>query len=442
MDSGMDDKRRARRTRIFDAIRKIPPEPLGPPDSHDQVEVAAMLREIGIALLEVEQPTQLVYARLLEIAAQYTTAPVRIVVLPTVLMIQVGTVAYEVDTSTTYSVQLNMAGRIDDIASLASVGAITPADAVESTKRARALRPRFGPIATTLGYAVTTVGFGMVINPTWASLPGYVFLGLVVGAIALLGRPFPSLSPVLPTLAAMIVTMLATWFVADTANDGLLRVIAPALVAMLPGMSLTIGAMELASNQLIGGTSRLVYGIAQLALLVFGVALGVHVAGEVLPQTPSTQMGPWSLYVAIIVVGFGLYVYLSAPKGSLVWLMAAIAVALVGQAIAGKFVAAAYSGFIGAFLTVPFAMLASRIKTSPPAIVMMLAAFWALVPGALSFESVSQAATGGNIGVASLGVTGAAILSIALGTVIGWSVFRTIDSRLPWPKGLAQPTVR
>lgn len=438
----MDDKRRARRRRIFDAIRKIPPEPLGPPDSHDQVEVAAMLREIGIALLEVEQPTQLVYARLLEIAAQYTTAPVRIVVLPTVLMIQVGTVAYEVDTSTTYSVQLNMAGRIDDIASLASVGAITPADAVESTKRARALRPRFGPIATTLGYAVTTVGFGMVINPTWASLPGYVFLGLVVGAIAQLGRPFPSLSPVLPTLAAMIVTMLATWFVADTANDGLLRVIAPALVAMLPGMSLTIGAMELASNQLIGGTSRLVYGIAQLALLVFGVALGVHVAGEVLPQTPSTQMGPWALYVAIIVVGFGLYVYLSAPKGSLVWLMAAIAVALVGQAIAGKFVAAAYSGFIGAFLTVPFAMLASRIKTSPPAIVMMLAAFWALVPGALSFESVSQAATGGNIGVASLGVTGAAILSIALGTVIGWSVFRTIDSRLPWPKGLAQPTVR
>ncbi|KDE99621.1 hypothetical protein Y900_011890 [Mycolicibacterium aromaticivorans JS19b1 = JCM 16368] len=438
----MDDKRRARRRRIFDAIRKVPPEPLGPPDSHDQVEVAAMLREIGIALLEVEQPTQLVYARLLEIAAQYTTAPVHIVVLPTVLMIQVGTVAYEVDTSTTYSVQLNMAGRIDDIASLAAVGAITPADAVESTKQARTLRPRFGPIATTLGYAVTTVGFGMVINPTWASLPGYVFLGLVVGAIALLGRPFPSLNPVLPTLAAMIVTMLATWFVADTANDGLLRVIAPALVAMLPGMSLTIGAMELASNQLIGGTSRLVYGIAQLALLVFGVALGVHVAGEVLPQTPSTQMGPWALYVAIIVVGVGLYVYLSAPKGSLIWLMAAIAVALVGQAIAGKFVAAAYSGFIGAFLTVPFAMLASRIKTSPPAIVMMLAAFWALVPGALSFESVSQAATGGNIGVASLGVTGAAILSIALGTVIGWSVFRTIDSRLPWPKGLAQPTVR
>ncbi|MCX2931993.1 hypothetical protein ORI20_17060 [Mycobacterium sp. CVI_P3] len=58
----MNEKRRARRARIVNAIRKTPPEPLGPPDTHDQAEVAAMLREIGIALLEVEQPTQLVTA--------------------------------------------------------------------------------------------------------------------------------------------------------------------------------------------------------------------------------------------------------------------------------------------------------------------------------------------------------------------------------------------
>ena len=330
------ETRRARRRRIFDAIRKTPPEPLAPPDSHQQADIAAMLREIGIALVEVEQPTQLVQARLSEIAAQYTTKPVRIVVLPTVLVIQLGTEGYEVDTTTTYSLQLDMAGRIDDIATLASVGAITPADAIEAIKAARNLRPRFGPVATTIGYAVTTVGFGMVINPTWASLPGYLFLGLIVGGIAQLGRPFPTLNTVLPTLAAMLVTILATWFVADTANDGLLRVIAPPLVATLPGMALTIGAMELASSQIISGASRLVYGIAQLAMLVFGVALGVHVAGEVLPQTPSTQMGAWSLYVAIAVVAVGLYVYLSAPRGSLIWLTLAIAVALVGQAVAAK----------------------------------------------------------------------------------------------------------
>ena len=121
------ETRQARRRRIFDAVRKTPPEPLAPPDSHQEADVAAMLREIGIALVEVEQPTQLVQARLSEIAAQYTTQPVRIVVLPTVLLIQLGTEGYEVDTTTTYSLQLDMADRIDDIATLASVGAINPA---------------------------------------------------------------------------------------------------------------------------------------------------------------------------------------------------------------------------------------------------------------------------------------------------------------------------
>jgi uncharacterized membrane protein YjjB (DUF3815 family) len=241
--------------------------------------------------------------------------------------------------------------------------------------------------------------------------------------VVLLGRPFPSLNPILPTLSAMLVTMLATWFVADAANDGLLRVISPPLVAMLPGMSLTIGSMELASSEIVAGATRLVYGVTQLMLLVFGVALGTHIAGHVAPQQPSLRMGEWALYAAIVVVAIGLYVYLSAPKGSLFWLIAAIGVALVGQQVGGLAMPASYSGAVGASLVVPFAMLASRIKSSPPAIVMMLAAFWALVPGALSFVSLSEAATGGPASVETLGQTVAAVFSIALGTLAGFSIF-------------------
>ena len=81
----------------------------------------------------------------------------------------------------------------------------------------------------------------------------------------MLGRPFPTLNAVLPTLAATVVTVLATWFVADAANDGLLRVISPPLVAVLPGLALTIAAMELASGQMISGATRLIYGVAQLS---------------------------------------------------------------------------------------------------------------------------------------------------------------------------------
>jgi uncharacterized membrane protein YjjP (DUF1212 family) len=419
----------SRADRLWRSIRKEVPEALDPSVNHDDAEVAAMLRELGIALLECEQPTQLVEARLMAIAAVYTREKVRVVVLPTALVVQVGTVAYEVETVVKPTTQLNLAGRIDAIAELAEVGAITPADATQQASVARTTPTRFGPVVTVIGYVITTLGFGMVINPTWDSLWGYVFLGAVVGVIVMLGRPFPALNAVLPTVAAAVVTMLATWFVADAANDGLLRVISPALVALLPGLALTIAAMELASSHVISGSTRLIYGVAQLGLLVFGVGMGIHVAGTVAPQPPSPQLGPWSLYVAVVVISIGLYIYLSAPRGSLLWLMAAIAVALLGQAVGGLFLSPTHSGAVGAFLVVPFAMLAARIKTSPPAIVMMLAAFWALVPGALSFESLGEAATGDYSDINTLGTATAAIFSIALGTLVGWSVFATISSR-------------
>jgi uncharacterized membrane protein YjjP (DUF1212 family) len=407
----MTDERDGRARRTWRSLRKESPEALSDADSHDDAEVAVMLRELGIALLEVEQPTQLVAGRLIHIARHYTRHTVRVVALPTALVVQVGSVAYEVEVSNRSTIQLDLAGRIDDVA----------------VRAARTMQPRFGPIVTIIGYAVTTIGFGMVINPTWAALPGYLFLGLVVGAVVQLGRPFPSLNPILPTLSAMVVTMLATWFVADAANDGLLRVISPPLVAMLPGMSLTIGSMELASSEIVAGASRLIYGVTQLMLLVFGVALGMHIAGHVAPQQRSLQMGEWALYAAIVVVAIGLYVYLSAPKDSLFWLIAAIGVALVGQQAGGLALPASYSGAVGASLVVPFAMLASRIKSSPPAIVMMLAAFWALVPGALSFVSLSEAATGGPATVETLGQTVAAVFSIALGTLAGFSIFHSFS---------------
>ena len=430
-------ERHARRVRIVNAVRKRPPIALAPPDTYPPGDVAAMLREIGVALSEVAQAAPIVEERLIRIAAKYTTKPVRLVVMPTVLMIQIGREAYEIDGSTHSSLQLDAAGRIDNIASLAEAGAITPTDAVAAIEAARRLPPRFGRFTTAVGYAITTLGFGIMINPTWATLPGYLFLGLVVGMIVSYGGRFPSLTPILPTLSALVVTLLATWFVAAAVDDGLLRVISPALVATLPGMALTTGAMELADSQIISGSSRLIYGIAQLALLVFGVMLGMHIAGSVItPRAPSAAMGPWSLYLSIVIVAIGLFIYLSAPPGSLFWLTAAIAIAVLGQKLAESLMSSAHSGFFGAILAVLFAMLATRIRTAPPAVVMLLASFWSLVPGALSFMSVSQAATGSNADVASMGVAGAAIAAIALGTLVGWSIFRTIDSRTPWAKAI------
>jgi len=418
-----------RAQRVWDLVSKDSPAPLAEPDAYPVGAVAQMLREIGIALLEVQEPSGVVETRLMHIAQRYTTEPVQIVALPTVLIIQVGRTVHEVAASTRGTTQLDRAGKVDAITRLAEAGAVTPADAIRDITAARTARPRFGPVTVLLGYVLTTLGFGIVINPAWSALWAYVFLGAVVGVIVVVAGRLPALAAIVPPLSAAVVTMLATWFVAAAAGDELLRIIAPALVATLPGLSLTIGAMELAGGAVMAGSSRLVYGVVQLMLLAFGVAIGLAIAGEVAPHETATRMGPLSFYVAIVVIGVGLYLYLSAPRGSLFWLTAAVAVALVGQKVGGLFLTSAHSGALGALLVFPFAVVAAKIKTAPPMFVMLLAAFWSLVPGALGFESITAAATGNAVDAGTLASTFAAIFSIALGTLVAWTLYDIVHSR-------------
>lgn len=398
------------------------------PDHYERADIAAMLREIGIAMVEVSFPVQLVEDRLVEIATRYTTARVQVAVMPTMLFIQVGD-SHEMEGSAQPSGRLDMAARVEEIVRVAGAGAISPREAVDAVQAARHQKPRFGSVPTTLGYALTTVGFGMVVEPTWKALLAHLFLGLVVGLIVQLSRPFPNLTPILPTLSALVVTLLAIWFVAAVADAGLLRIITPALIAMLPGMALVIGAIELAGGRIVSGASRTVYALAQMGLMVYGVVVGVRIAGDVPPHSASTAMGPWSLYASIAVIAVGLYFYLSAPRGSLPWLLAVIAVATLAQTAAGLVLNSGHSGFIGAIVAIPFAVLVSRLRGAPPASALALAVFWSLVPGQLTFMSLSRSASGDLAGTATISVAGAAIVSIALGTLVGWSLVRTLAPR-------------
>ena len=111
-------------------------------------------------------------------------------------------------------------------------------------------------------------------------MPGYLFFGVVVGVIVVAMRPFPGLAPICRRCPPTVVTMLAPLFVADAANEGILRIISPAFVALLPGVPMTIGAMELARSEVVAGASRLIYGVVQLTLLVFGVSHRIGDRGQ------------------------------------------------------------------------------------------------------------------------------------------------------------------
>ena len=392
----------------------------------DARDILNMLESLGLAMIETGQATNDVEDTLREIARAYRLEDARIVVLPTFIMVQSASAGGEgtVESTRPAGARLDQAGAIEMLISRALRTEVTPAEAIAEVVRIRTAKPRFGPVVSLFGHVVLTVGFGLVINPTLQAIPVYVGLGAGVGGLVLLSRRFTGLSATIPVIAAFVVTLVTTLLLVHVVGDEPLQIIAPPLVSFLPGLTLTIAAVELTNNQVVAGASRLVFGFAQLLLLTFGVFAATSIVGAIHPDAPQPTLGPWAGVVGVALVAVGFTLFMSAPRRALAWIFLSLVVAYGAQALGVLVVGAGLSGFLGAVVVAPFTRLASHFRTAPPASVMSLACFWLLVPGALGFIGLSGVAQGGPDSAQTLATAGVSVLSIALGAIVGISLSR------------------
>jgi uncharacterized membrane protein YjjP (DUF1212 family) len=423
-------------------LKSLPADPVELAESIEG-PVVEMLRAVGVAMLESGQATNDIEAVLYDIAGTYQLPSVRLIVLPTLVVVQTtgANRRAEIDSVRNGSVRLDQAAAIDDLVQLARVGSIQPGDVVAELERIAASTPRFSALPAIAGHVILSVGFGLILNPPWSAIPVYAVLGAVVGVLVVAGRYRPGLDVVMPVLAAFVTTVLAALFLAGFAREVPVRVIAPALVSFLPGLTLTVAAIELTSNQVIAGSSRLVYGIARLLLLAFGVAAGLTVTGGFSTiGTIGHGVGWWTPYLGIALVALGYVLFLSAPRGALPWLILGLLVTYGAQLLGTALIGASLSGFVGALVVIPFSRLSSRFRSAPAPAVTMLASFWLLVPGALGFIGISTTQTDPTKSVDALVGTGLSLFSIALGILVSTSLTQSAATLLHRPKTHPPPT--
>lgn len=408
-----------------------------PPEASDsgvdaESGIPTMLGELGAALLASSQATSDVEDTLNRLAERYDRGDLRVFVLPTLILVEDPRTApaqTSIFAAGGDSLRLDQVGDVERLVRHASEQVIPPDDVASMLRDIRSTRARFGPLPTIIGHTLLTVGFGLVLNPTITALPVYLVLGAIVGAIALIGSRIATLSLILPVVTAFAVTLLISMLVRPLVHDDVLRLVAPALVSFLPGLTLTIAAVELTSGQMMAGASRLVYGIARLGLLAFGVYAGISIAGQ--PPTPTTtpeQLGAWAPWAGIVLVSFGYYLYSSAPRRSLIWIMYALVVAYSAQLLGDAMLGAEMSGLVGAMIVIPAVMLAGRVKAAPANAIMLTCAYWLLVPGAMGFIGLSEIAAGTSGASSMLLRTFASLTAIAIGMVLGAGLSRDVSA--------------
>jgi uncharacterized membrane protein YjjB (DUF3815 family) len=402
------------------------------------------LRLLGVALCMSSEATSRVAAHLDEVAVAYGVHGARFFVLPTGVFVRLpdgGEVIID------FAPAAGITLRLDQISAVYDLLAEAKSDHPPPDKMARRVittlesPPRSSPVTTVVGHTVLVVGLGMIIRPTPAGLLCFAALGMLVGVLKLVAEMFSILSQALPVVAALLVTVVSVVLANQLHVPQASRLIIPALVTMLPGTALTIGSMELASGEMIAGTSRLVYGLNVLLLLAFGILLGSHLIGDPTKEPSGTALGWWAPWIGVLLVGIGFFLHFSAPTKALPWLLLVLFIVWGAQSVGTALAGGLAGAFLGGLVVTPAAYFAQSHRGGPPAQVTFLPSFWMLVPGAIGLTGVSQLVVSGSS--ASLNDIAQALLTIvaiSLGQLVGASLTQTAAKPSSWLE--APPALR
>lgn len=405
----------------------------------DSAALLEFLYRLGQAYIACGEQTAQVELLLRRTASALGVRGSRIVVFPTAIFISVQQGPEERVTLAEGPTQTLRLDQIADVYALgvaARQGGLTPRAGLERLAEIQRKTARFGAVGVVLGHAVLTIGLALVLTSALTNLAVAAFLGVVVGLLKVLNRDRPILAVPLPVIAAGLVSALVYLAVKCHLPVHPQYALVPALVTFLPGAMLTLGMVELAYGDMVSGSSRLTTGFVQLVLLAFGLAAGAALvgvgAGSLLEAAEPIEKTPWAAWLGVAVFGVGVFLHFSAPENSLLWLLVVLYLAYAAQQLAAVLFGNEISGFFGTLVATPLGYLIQLRFRGPPAMVTFLPTFWLLVPGSLGLLSVTRMLSDRAAGLEGLSTAIFVFASIALGALMGASLYKWLTERFGW----------
>ncbi len=240
-------------------------------------------------------------------------------------------------------------------------------------------------------FILSASGFMLLFGGNWSDLAAASLVGGLMGMLALgkpiglLGQLFEAIAAVIASLAIHLLSKLIPQL-----NVGI--VLISSLIIFLPGIFITIAIAEIATNNLVSGTARLVGGVMILLKITFGVFIGSKIASwfHFHPFDFSLAQIPlWVTYATLPLTSLLSVVHFKANKqdwrsitlaGIFGYLCAKLATHYLGPEL-GMFFGGTCVGAMSNFF--------ARMKDKPsslfqwPGIVL-------LVPGSIGYQSMSS----------------------------------------------------
>ncbi|MFN8010068.1 MAG: threonine/serine exporter family protein [Holophagaceae bacterium] len=293
-------------------------------------------------------------------------------------------------------------------------------------------KPRFGPAATLAAYTLSSSLAARFFGGGWREMVLGGLLGFAVGVLGLLTARVRTLAEVFVLLAASLAGFGGVALAHLAPHTAAFTLTLASIVILLPGLKLTIALREVATGNLVAGSSRLTDAAMTLLMLAFGVAMGRQLAFQLahaFQESPSLPLPAWTEWVALAAAPAGYLVFFQARRKDFGWMLLACLVAFVAARMGSALVGPELGAGLGAMVLGLAANLFAR-ATRLPNQIMQLPGLLVLVPGSVGFRGLAFL----SMGETEVGIqTAFRMVFLAVALVMGLSLANAV---VPPRKGL------
>lgn len=244
-------------------------------------------------------------------------------------------------------------------------------------------------------FGLASAAVAGLLGTGWLDIAVALVLGLIIGWIVLMSATRPHLAAASEAIAALVATTLATVFAHFVAPLSLQTVIVSALIVLMPGLSLTTAVTELATQQLVTGTTRFAGALTVLLKLTFGSVAATQVLTAIDWTAPAAVpvVLPQIVEIVAAVAAAGSFAILfNAARRDVPLVMASAILGYVLTRAAGSWLGFADGTFAGgvffaSLIVAALSNLYGRFAGRPGALV-RLPGIMLLVPGSVGFRAL------------------------------------------------------
>ncbi|MEM6671973.1 MAG: threonine/serine exporter family protein [Planctomycetota bacterium] len=299
---------------------------------------------------------------------------------------------------------------VDELLEEVEAGRVAPEEALVRLDELEAHPPRWSGFASVLGHGLAAGSAAVFFGGRVADALLSAVLGVLIGLLERVAQRREGVAGIYEPLAAFLaaaVGVAAARVGAGAIDD---RIVALAsVIVLVPGLSLTVALIELATRHLASGTARLTGALSVFLTIAFGAYLGRAVVegfigpGQVgAPAAPEALLSsPVALVATVALASLGFGLLFGARARELPWVFGSSATGFAVARLVTELAtqsgaedptvavkAAAIASFAGALAVGTFANFYARFRNRP-ATVPLLPGLLVLVPGAVGYRALS-----------------------------------------------------